>query len=127
VDKDYIRFLEMIAKNLESLGFSVVLPHKDEGEWGKRYIEPEEIARICLNLVLNSDIIVAFPKFSRGVHLEIGFALAHKKRVIICVKKGEDVSIFIPGVEKVGDVSVVEYNSKEEVTDKLKEIFHISK
>lgn len=125
--QDYIDFLQQMESVLLKAGFEPVLPHRDEGQWGKIYIKPEDIAKICFDLISSSDMVIAIPGRSRGVHAEIGYAAALKKRLIIFLKEGERESIFIPGLGKETQTTVFRYIDEKDIVFRLEEFLLRSK
>jgi nucleoside 2-deoxyribosyltransferase len=112
VDFELVSLLESMEEVLRSSGYSVCLPHRDEGAWGKRYIDPTAIAALCCNLITRSDLVIGLPQQSRGVHFEIGWAAALGKRVILLVHEEEDTSVFLYGLPALGDITVRRYRDK---------------
>lgn len=91
--------LEKIEAIFLRYGFTCCLPHRDEGNWGKDYYEPESISSLCLRHVETSDVIFAIAEEGRGVHIEIGFASAFPdKKLILMYKEGTEPSTLIWGL-----------------------------
>ena len=118
-DFEFIKFLERIEDVFIQAGFKTNLPHRDEGEWGKIYIKPEKIAKLCYDIISKCELVVALPKKSRGVHAEIGFASALKKKLIILLERGEDCSIFILGQVEVTDTTIIHYSDENDLITQL--------
>ncbi len=119
-DNSFIKFLERIEKILIDEGFSVCLPHRDEGDWGYTYIQPSEIAKICFSRISESDIILAFPKGSRGFHIELGYAIALKKKIIVMLEDGEKESTFVSGFPNVCETIIERYSNEDGLIHKLR-------
>lgn len=118
--ENYKQFLESIERLIKKLGFKVCLPHRDEGQWGNIYISPEEITEICFNLIRSNDILVVFPGKSRGVHIEIGYAAALGKKLLIFLSKGEKESTLLKGISHITEMKVFRYKSVNEIMKVLK-------
>lgn len=114
-DVNFIRLLERVEEAVKAAGFHVFLPHRDEGKWGKHYIDPDRIAKMCFDLIAKSDIIVAIPKKSRGVHIELGWALGLKKKVLVFLRNDEDESIFMPGLHHTGSAIIKRYADESDL------------
>src|SRR3989344_60337 len=95
-DTDYKSFLEAIENIIKSLGISTFLPHRDIGKWGsipnmsldyttKRYFEEID----------DSYIFIAYPEKSGGVRIELGWALATNKKIILLLPEGFDMGTVI--------------------------------
>jgi nucleoside 2-deoxyribosyltransferase len=118
-DEEYKQFLQKIDSKLKSLGFETCLPHRDEGHWGHIYILPEDVAEICFKHIQSSDFIIVFPHKSRGVHIEIGYAAALHKKMIVFLFKDERESTLLRGLSKVTDFKCFRYQSLGEVLSLL--------
>lgn len=114
-DPDYKQFLEKVDSKLRELGFETCLPHRDEGQWGEVYIQPEDVAEICFKHIETSILVVVFPDKSRGVHVEIGYAAGLRKRILVFLAEGERESTLIDGLAKITNCRCVRYQSKEDV------------
>jgi hypothetical protein len=121
----HIERLEKVENVLREAGFQVCLPHRDRGHWGKVYIKPSEIARMCFREVELSDLIVAFPEKSRGVHMELAYAAALKKKLIVFLQPDSDLSIFTYGLNKVTPTIVSVYQDEDDLPPKLKEAISV--
>jgi exopolyphosphatase/guanosine-5'-triphosphate,3'-diphosphate pyrophosphatase len=121
-DFEFITLLERLEKVLTNAGLQVALPHRDKGRWGKHYIEPPHIARICCDMITECDVVIALPQQSRGVHFEIGWATALGKKVILLVRKDEDVSIFTSGLPYVGDVTIHQYLNEDDLINQVERL-----
>ena len=114
-DREYKQFLEKVDFKLRELGFETCLPHRDEGQWGQVYILPEDVAEICFKHIQASDIIIVFPGKSRGVHIEVGYAAALGRKIIVFLSKNEKESTLLRGLFRVTDFLCVRYKSRGEV------------
>jgi len=122
-EPQYIRFLERLEKVIQEYSFSTCLPHRDEGKWGEIYLPAREIAKICFNHVDSSDIIVALPGHSRGVHLELGYATALNKILIICLEDSEVESTLTPGLSQKTGTTFIRYRNERDLISQLRKVF----
>ncbi len=122
-DKDYQEFLESVDDFLIKRGFETCLPHRDEGLWGETYILPEDIAKICFRRIRDCDIVLCFPGTSRGVHIEVGYAAALHKEIVVLLLEGERESTLLRGLDKVTAFKVERYSTKNEAMQILDRIF----
>ena len=122
-DKEYQEFLEAVDDLLTEKGFETCLPHRDEGLWGEAYILPEDIAEICFRRIRDCDIFLCFPGTSRGVHIEVGYAAALHKEIIVLLPEGERESTLLRGLDKVTTFDVERYSTKDEAMQILDRIF----
>lgn len=118
--ENYKQFLESVERLIKKLGLNVCLPHRDEGLWGNIYIPPEEVTEICFDLIHSSDILVVFPGKSRGVHIEIGYAAALGKKLLVFLSKDEKESTLLKGISRITEMKVFRYKSVSEIIEVLK-------
>src|SRR5439155_17741066 len=76
-DQEYREFLLEIERVAQSVGFATILPHRDVNAWGDRLLEPGEAMIGCTRSVLSSDVVIALPEKSFGVHYEVGIAVGY--------------------------------------------------
>jgi deoxyadenosine/deoxycytidine kinase/nucleoside 2-deoxyribosyltransferase len=72
-----------IERALRQLGLSVLLPHRDVNEWGRKQLRPDEAMRECTHHVSSCDLFVGLLGNSCGAHYEFGLALAAGKPCIL--------------------------------------------
>lgn len=103
--------IEAIISALREDGYDVFCAVEREG-WGK-------VARTGVHSTLpdyvglfNSDIVVAIPHRSYGVHMELGWAAALKKPVVFCQnERVGSLSPLVSGMETVTTVKMLSFNS----------------
>jgi nucleoside 2-deoxyribosyltransferase len=124
-DSDYKKFLLDIESIVKSEGFSTVLPHRDISFWGKPpNLDLGECNKKYFDEINSSDIFIAYPEMSRGVHIELGWAIAHKKRIVLLVKEGFDLGTVIPGLKAVAKMDIISFKDMRELEIKLKKYLH---
>jgi deoxyadenosine/deoxycytidine kinase/DNA-binding XRE family transcriptional regulator len=72
-----------IERALTRFGLSVLIPHRDVNEWGKKQLTPDEAMRECTNHVSNCDLFIGILGNSCGAHYEFGLACACGKPCIL--------------------------------------------
>jgi len=72
-----------IERALTEFGLSVLIPHRDVNEWGKKQLSPDDAMRQCTNHVSNCDLFVGILGGSCGAHYEFGLASAFGKPCIL--------------------------------------------
>ncbi|MDP2599006.1 MAG: nucleoside 2-deoxyribosyltransferase [Candidatus Liptonbacteria bacterium] len=77
-------------------------------EWQSHFVKNNfsnaQILRHSLNELDNSDVLLAFinsPEKSEGMLLEIGYALAKKKRLYVLIRKGVKTTFVLEMADKV--------------------------
>lgn len=82
----YQRFLNRLKSSILSLGnIDVILPHKDENNWGKTYISSKQVINGMIDNINASDIIVAIVSQSVGVYMEIAMMAVLNKPMVIFI------------------------------------------
>ncbi len=114
-DRSAINMLESIALALSSAGFRTCLPHKERGGWGEVDIPVGDVAEMCFREVAASDIVLAVPGRSRGVHVELGYAAALGKRLVILTQKRETPSQFVHGLRNSTQVVWLVYEHRTDL------------
>ncbi|RSL30602.1 nucleoside 2-deoxyribosyltransferase [Salibacterium salarium] len=106
----------------ERRGLSVHNAHKRE-DWGKNFMSPEECTETDYKEISSCDLFVAFPgsPASPGTHIEIGWASALKKPIILLLEQDKDYAFLIQGLEKVANVTYVRFNQEKDYVSKLEE------
>lgn len=111
--------LEALEAVLASRGFDVCVPHRDEGNWGVVYLDPAVVTRRCFDRIRAADLVVAVPGDSRGVHVELGYAAALGKRLVIFLSESERESTLLPGVMSVAPSVVHRYQDWDDIAPTL--------
>lgn len=119
-DIELIRFFERVEKAIQEEGFGTCLPHRDKGGWGKTYIKPKDVAKMCFDSISACDILVVLGERSRGVHIEIGYAVHAKKKLILFLREGEVESGFYAGLGKETSTRLIRYKDEEDFFQKLR-------
>lgn len=106
---------------LENRGYEVHNAHKRE-EWGKQFMTPSQCTEIDFNEIKACDLFIAFPgnPASPGTHIEIGWASALQKKIILLLhKNAEDYAYLIRGLHTVANVTYIIYDNAEHYYEQL--------
>ena len=108
------RHLTGIISRLSDLGMDVHNAHQREG-WGKEFMTPEECTEIDYNEISSCDYFIAFPgaPASPGTHIEIGWASALGKKIILLLENEKTYAFLISGLRTVGDVDYIYFDYKD--------------
>ncbi len=121
-DANYRKFLLDIEDTVKEEGFTTVLPHRDISFWGEiPNLDLGECSKKYFEEITSSDLFVAYPEKSRGVHIELGFAIANNKRIVLLVEDGFDLGTVIPGLKHVAKIDIINFKDMPELKVKLKE------
>jgi len=87
-----------IERALSKFGLSVLLPHRDVNEWGRKHLTPHEAMRECTHHVSTCDLFVGILGNSCGAHYEFGIASAYGKPCILIEVEEISSSFLASGV-----------------------------
>lgn len=116
----YQRLLRKIKKLLSFNGeFDVILPHKDENNWGKTYITNNQIVDSMINNVKKIDLLVAVISNSVGVHMELAMTHIQNKPMLLIIVDELTSGFYAEGFRFKNNVLVLHVQSIEKVYDAL--------
>lgn len=112
VDEGNKQFLESMRNRILDKKEEVFLAHFRE-KWGKELMTADECTFDDFKEMNESDVVLAFPgnPISGGVHIELGWASALKKKIYIFLDKDAAYSPLIEGMKTITDVRIVELPS----------------
>lgn len=99
LDLNYIKMLNEIARTIELCGIKAILPHRDNNNWGRTYIDPIKLVTTCFDQIKEADFLICIPEGSYGVHLEIGYAKCLQKKMIILLHPESKGNTMVQGLE----------------------------
>ena len=114
------KILLEISNVLEESGHKVYSASKDEDLFIQENFSAKQILNHALTEIDNADCLLVFAKSnekSEGMLIEIGYALAKNKKIILAIK--ENVNFFF--TEDIAD-EVIEFEDFDNLLNKLKEI-----
>lgn len=116
---DRARF-ETLIERLERDGHQVHNAHRREG-WGAAFLTPEECTRLDFEEIAGCDVFIAFPGVpaSPGTHVEIGWASALGKPVILLLEQGREYAFLVRGLYTVAAVEYVTFAPDEQVAERV--------
>lgn len=114
--------LEKLIAGLEAAGNTVYNAHRRES-WGAEFLSPEECTRLDFEEISASDVFVAFPgsPASPGTHIEIGWASALGKPVVLLLEEGAEYAFLVRGLHTVGNVTSLTLTPGEDPTARVVE------
>lgn len=121
IDTSYINFLDMIESVIREQGFETFLPHRDLHNWGTADVDEDEIGKRSIDELKSSDLLVAYPEQSVGVNIELGWASAFKKKILILLNENSRVSIMHSGLKGVTDSKIIKFKDIMDLRSKLRE------
>lgn len=124
-EREIKKILDLI-EYLENKNFEVHNAHKREN-WGQDFMTPDECTRIDFQQIRECDLFVAFPgnPASPGTHIEIGWASAFSKQIILLLENSEkDYAYLIRGLGVICDVKQIVYSDEREYFYELDKYFN---
>ena len=124
--KDYKNKLIQLSSNLRKMGHTVIIAHEQE-EWGKNILPPDICTKSDFKEISSSDLLIAYPGSppSGGVHIEIGWASAFKKMIIIIKRDGDSYSPLINGMNEITITSYIVCKDFSDMLISLKKSINI--
>jgi nucleoside 2-deoxyribosyltransferase len=120
-DKKLKKELIFLIQKLKQHNIDIISAHERE-EWGKLLDKPEVSLRLDFEGIDKSDILIALlgDPPSPGVQLELGYAIAKKKKIICLYKKGDTLPYLVPGISSLTNFVLIKYNNSiKQVMGKL--------
>jgi nucleoside 2-deoxyribosyltransferase len=107
---EYRAWLEAILWQLESYGHDVVCALRDD-DWRINDLEPAQAFKLDEEKIANAEGLLAIVSdtVSAGVQMEMGMALAQKKRVVIVHEKVDQLAYFNQAVVALGQAREVHF------------------
>ena len=122
IDNDYVNFLEKVYQICSEKSNSVYLALKNE-DYNIKDMASDEVCTLKdYNALLKSDLIVAVPEDSQGVAVELGWASALNKRIVIAYEDKYFYSSLIKALSVVTDVTFL-YMKKMIIIRQLMKVF----
>lgn len=118
---EYQNLLKKIKKYLSFDGqYEVILPHKDENNWGRRYLSNEQVIDAMISNVKKSDLLFAVVTNSIGVHMELAMMLMQDKPMVLIVIDEITNAFYANGIKNRSNALVLHVNSINDIKKLLK-------
>jgi hypothetical protein len=127
VDEDTILFLTEIVDELTMLGYEVFSAQKREA-FGKELMGADIATKLDLEEMRKADLVIAFPGWnpvSGGVHVELGWASALGKTILIFLHEQETYSPMVEGMPYITNAKLIPFsrpNSRELIKKVVAEV-----
>ncbi|WP_195694571.1 hypothetical protein [Priestia megaterium] len=105
-------------KNLSNLinslrkieGVDTVFCAIEREKWGEELLSGDVCTKLDYEEMIDTDIFIAIPNQSHGVHIEIGWASALKKKIIVLVNENFGIKTpLIEGLDKLTDTHIIRF------------------
>lgn len=118
VKEEYKTFFSKLVVKLKEIKCEYFLAHERE-KWGEEYILDSESASVDFEAIKKCDLLCVIPGYpiSGGVHVEMGYACAHNKKMNIFLKKEKGYSPMVTGIHCATEVNYYYY--EEDFSDEI--------
>lgn len=122
IDKSFASILRAVIQQLRSVGFQTLNAHEQEN-WGESWTTPEISTVRDQKQIAAADLIVAIPgpPFSGGVHIELGWASAMGKPILVLLSRKTEYSQLVLGLPEVSHAHLIYYDQISEILCKLQD------
>jgi len=114
-DADQLKFAKLIDY-FEGLGATVYNAHRREA-WGAQFLGPDEATLRDFTEISESDLFIAFPGVppSPGTHVEIGWASALGKPMVLLLERNQKHTFLVTGLQTIANVEFVWFDDPTDV------------
>jgi len=119
-DSELRNTIESIIFSLKEKGHDVRSAHVRE-KFGEQLMTPDVCTPLDFKEIQDCDLFIAIPSNppSGGVHIELGWASAINKEILMCIHNGGIYSPLIHGLEKVSSVKNIHFDTYPELVEKI--------
>ncbi len=116
-------FMDLI-NFFETRGYEVHNAHKRE-LWGEFFWEPEDCTKLDYEEICKADVFIAFPgaPASPGTHIEIGWASALGKKIILLLEEEKYYAHLVKGLHTIADTHFIYYQQAADYMQALEKLF----
>ncbi len=124
--EEYKRKFINLINFFEERGYEIHNAHKRES-WGEFFWEPEDCTKLDYEEIYKADVFIAFPgsPASPGTHIEIGWASALGKKIILLLEKEKYYAHLIKGLHMIADVHFIYYQQSTDYIHALEKLFPV--
>jgi nucleoside 2-deoxyribosyltransferase len=117
------RILQRIIKLLKENGHEVISAHERE-KWGRDLMSPSEFTPLDMKLIKECDLVIAYINDKpSGVYIEIGWASALNKKIIILTTQSiSELSPLVQGLSQITDTTIINFKNENELLEKLTKV-----
>jgi len=112
--------ITMLIDYFEQAGCKVYNAHRREA-WGKEFLTADVCTKLDFDEIAAADIWVGYPgpPVSPGTHVEIGWASATRKPMVVLLEKDARHSFLVTGLASFANVAYVEFTEPSEILPQL--------
>lgn len=125
VDSQSMSLIKDVMQLLEDADFVVDNAHQREG-WGQHMMTPDECTTADFEAIKKCHMFMAFPGYpaSPGTHIEIGWASAFDKPIVLLLKENTTYAYLVRGLGTVGRVKYLYYKDDADCLLKIKQFLN---
>ncbi len=113
----HIKRIKRMISFLEAKGHEIKNAHKDE-EFGRNMPSFSVMVKRDYDAIEWCDLLFAYP-ISRGVCVEVGYAHALRKKIILLIREGKYFTPMIRGMEQYDNIEIIRFSDEEDLYPKL--------
>ncbi|OLF18582.1 hypothetical protein BU204_05745 [Actinophytocola xanthii] len=112
--------ISMLIDYFEQAGCKVYNAHRREA-WGKEFLTADVCTKLDYEEIGAADLWVGYPgvPVSPGTHVEIGWASATGKRMVVLLEKDQRHSFLVTGLGSFANISYIEFEDPAEIIEAL--------
>lgn len=117
--------INRIIEHFEVAGAKVYNAHRREA-WGAKFLTAPECTKLDFTEISQSDVFVAYPgvPVSPGTHVEVGWASALGKPMVLLLEKDAKHTFLVTGLETVANVEFIWFETVDEILERLPAAVH---
>jgi nucleoside 2-deoxyribosyltransferase len=119
----YRKELEAAIKEFETVNHYVYCAPREDN-WTLNDTSPAEAFNVDMRAVEGCDLFIAFigNRISAGIQMEIGYALAKGKRVVLALPTTDKLGYVNQGLVDSGNAKLILFKDHSDLLDKLKDL-----
>lgn len=118
-EKD-IRRIKRMKEFLVGKGHGVFNAHTQEG-FGANSPNPDVFTKRDFDDIKNCDLLLAYPA-SRATYIELGWATAWDKKIILLLRNGRNYSSMVKGLLSFPNVTGVKFSDEDDLYPQLEKL-----
>jgi len=117
-----VSFFTSIIEFFEARGWDVHCAHRRE-KWGREFMTPAECTTIDHREISACDVLLASPgsPASPGTHIELGWASALRKPIVLLMEQGKEYAFLVKGLEELTEVQYVSFGASGPINEEIEQ------
>jgi nucleoside 2-deoxyribosyltransferase len=120
VDPKFRERLQKIITLIKKKNHDILSSHLREN-WGKNRMHPSEFTLLDIKEIKSCDLVIAYLNSQpSGVYMELGWASAFKKKIIIITEQPlSQLTPLIGGLNRITETIIIKFKDENELLRKL--------